>query len=370
MLKYRLQMRFRRSIRLSRLFAAVGWGAVASMACGSAIAADRTAIRQKIQFSSPDEPVDWPTPGPKVSPLSKPFEFLGRGNSVSAVVGPWEFPGPHALPNYPRNARLLEALDHKKNWIYVRSDDLIRAKTLEELFGVRDSGATNKKPKTALERFFEDRRQTRTRDESEETLGEWNRTETKKNHDPGFDPGRDGRSEADANSRLDPLSSRVDPLDSERPLTAGFSVSGNFFGAAQGQGRLNGSGVAGWRDSLSGARRGQNRPDEFRQLLAVPGIANPLLPSFDPLNLQTDTSRQELNPILAQRLGVLPGAGGDALNPFRVFSGPTGSRSSLLGDQGPGVLGSSSLSPAVPVPTETPFTQPKPAVLDFPRRRF
>src|SRR6266480_8016246 len=131
-------MRFAQSTRLSHSIAAVGLAAL--MACISAAAGDRTAVREKIQFSSPNEAVDAPTalPQHRVS-LSRPFEFLDGGNSISGVVEPLVAPATGVLPNTARNARLIEAFDRKKNWVYVRSEDLNRTRTMEETFGVSDS---------------------------------------------------------------------------------------------------------------------------------------------------------------------------------------------------------------------------------------
>jgi len=104
--------------------------------------------------------------------------------------------------------------------------------------------------------------------------------------------------------------------------------------------------------------------------LAVPGSVNPLLPNFDPINLQVDTTRQALNPVIAPRLGELPGGGGDALDPLRNVGSTDPGRFSALSDPGARVLGPSSLAPAVAPPAGTPYIQPRPTVLEFPRRKF
>ena len=332
-------MRFAKTTRMNHSIAAVGLAA-ALTACISGAAGDRTPVREKIQFSSPSEVVDAPAALPQDRLLlSRPFEFLERGNSISGVVEPLVAPAPAALPNYSLNARLLEALDRKKNWIYVRSEDLDRDQKMGEVFGLRDSSRSDKKPRTALEIFFEDRGQRPTRD-------------------------RDDQVGANANSRFD------NSFESTRTLTAGFLLPMDFSGISQSQGRLRDSRNSGLSDPLSTGRGGQNHADEFQKLLAVPGAINPLAPGFDPIKLQVDTTSQTLNPVTAQRPGALQPAAGDVLNPPRSLSDSIGSPSSLLGDPNARVLGQSSLSPAVAAPTETPHAQPKPTVTEFPRRRF
>jgi hypothetical protein len=154
-----------------------------------------------------------------------------------------------------------------------------------------------------------------------------------------------------------------------RPMTAGFSLPSTLFGNPQEQGRLNESHDVDFRNSFSASWGSQDRPDEFRKLLTVRGSFNPLVSSFDPINLQLDTTRRELNPVTAPRAGEFSGVGGDALDVLRSVGTPSGSRSSLF-DQGANVLGPSSLSPAVFAPSEPPVSQRMPTVLEFPRRRF
>src|SRR2546429_4848699 len=68
---------------------------------------------------------------PRDDLVSRPFEFLDRDNSISGVVEPLVAPATGALPNTARNARLIEAFDRKKNWVYVRSEDRSEEHTSE-----------------------------------------------------------------------------------------------------------------------------------------------------------------------------------------------------------------------------------------------
>ena len=353
-------MRFAQKSRLGRFLAAVGCAVAAWWACVLAIAADRPPVREKIQFSSPGNPTDSPTARPRDDLVSRPFEFLDRDNSISGVVEPLVAPATGALPNTARNARLIEAFDRKKNWVYVRSEDLNRTRTMEETFGLRDAAGGDRKPRTALENFFEDRGQKPLRDRTRETAGEWKGTGAKQDTS-GFD--RDDRTGANAIVHFD------SPFDTKRTLAAGFSLPGDFWRTAPGPGRLDNFDNGGLGDSFSSERDRQNRSDEFRKLLSVPGSLNPLVPRFDPINLQVDMTRQVLNPVTAQRLGELPGVGGDFLNPLRSGE-PLGNRSALFDIQSVGSLGPSSLSPAVTAPTGPSYVPLKPAQSEFPRRKF
>ena len=231
-----------------------------------------------------------------------------------------------------------------------------------EMFGLRDSSRSDKKPRTTLEIFFEDRGQRPPRGRAREAAGEWNRTDAKRDYGSSFD--RDDRTGADASSRFD------NPFDSTRTLTAGFLLPGDFFAVSQSQGRLRDFRNPGLSDSLSSGGGGRDHADEFQKLLAVPGAINPLAPGFDRIHLQVDATGRALNPATAQRSGALPAAAGDVLNPLRSVSGSMSSPSRLLGDPSARVLGQSSLSPAVAAPPETPRAQPTPAVSEFPRRKF
>ena len=161
-------------------------------------------------------------------------------------------------------------------------------------------------------------------------------------------------------------------MDSGRALSYGFVLPSSALATPRGEGRSDNYNYrqAGLGDSLSGAAGDPRRGDDFRRLLAVPGSLNPLVPGIDPINLHMDTTRQELNPVVAQRSSQLPGAGSDALELRHSISTLEGNRSSPWDGQSAAILGPSSLSPAAAAPAPAPFTQAKPTVLEFPRRRF
>src|SRR6185503_12403852 len=130
-------------------------GAV-GLACLAAVAGEATPVREKIQFSGAGDATALPSSRPKDDLLSKPFEFLDRGSSVSGAVAPALAPA--ALPSYQRNSRMLELfeqrLDQKRNWIFGQSADFGRSLTAEEVFSVGAFGGAETKPKTVLENFL------------------------------------------------------------------------------------------------------------------------------------------------------------------------------------------------------------------------
>src|SRR6266550_6441833 len=145
-----------RPTRFRRWRDALGKASAVGLACLAAAAGESKPVREKIQFSGTGDASALPSSRPKEDFVSKPFEFLDRGNSVSGVVAPALAPA--ALPSYQRNSRLLELfeqrLDQKRNWIFGQSADFGRTPTPEEVFNIGAFGGAEAKPKTALENFL------------------------------------------------------------------------------------------------------------------------------------------------------------------------------------------------------------------------
>lgn len=335
----------------------------------SVLGADRPKIREQVQFSAPGEPVEAPVNPRKNEGAAPAFEFLGGGNSISGVVAPLVSPSPSSMPRLNRNPRLMEIVDQRKHWAYVRPQDTQHDPSANEILGVNDSDKLDNRPKSTLEHYFEDRGEK----PSEKRVGKnreaW-KSRDSDGENQGFRPafGLGARGETNGSTRFE------SPWDSTRPVTAGFGFGGGgLFATAPGPGSWNRAPGASAPDGTPGGWGARERDDEFRKLLAVPGSVNPLVPAFDPINLRVDATRQPLNPVIGQTPGGLPaaGAGGGV---FGDLGTPAGSlnRSSLLNDPASRLLGPSSLGPAVaaPGPTRLPMADPKPTILEFPKRPF
>jgi hypothetical protein len=346
----------------SRWRDALGLAGAVGLACLAAVAGEGTPVREKIQFSGSGDASALPSSRPKEDLLSKPFEFLDRGNSVSGVVAPALAPAP--LSSYQRNSRMLELfeqkLDRKRNWIFGQPTDFGRTPTAEEVFNIGAFGGAETKPKTALENYLAGSGPKPGRGHT----GEGGSDGDKRSLDKAssrFD--RDDRSGDEASSPL------TNPYDSSRIFSAGFSLPNEFLGKSAGPARLNDFLNTAPANPGAKARDDRKHAEEFRKLLNFSGPANPLATGLD-LHPGLDTTRQEWNPITAPRLGELPGTGHDAFNPLGAINGPPVSRFNGLDEQTAKMLGPSSLAPAVSAPVESPTRQPTPTVSEFPKRRF
>ena len=320
-------------------------------------------MREKIRFSGAGDAITPPSSRPKDDLLSKPFEFLDRGNSASGVVAPTL--SPVALPSYQRGSQLLELyerrLDQKRNWIFAQPEDFGRAPTAEEVFNIGTFGVAETKPKTVLENFLAGSAPKPGRGHAGQAGSNGDKRSLDK---PGSRIERDDRPGDEVSSPL------TTPYDSTRFLSAGFSLPGDFLGRPAAPARLNDFLNTAPADPIAKARDDRKHADEFRKLLNFSGPANPLTTGLDPIHLGLDLTRQEFNPVTAPRLGELPRIGRDAFNPLGAISSPPGSRFNALDDQTAKILGPSSLAPAVSAPADSPIRQPSPTVLEFPKRKF
>src|SRR5207249_7670888 len=202
---------------------AIGLVTAVGLACCAAVAGDAPPVRERVQFSGPGDVISVPSSRPKDDLLSKPFEFLDRGNSVSGVVAPALAPA--ALPSYQRNSRLLELfeqrLDQKRNWIFGQSADFGRTPTPEEVFNVGAFGGAETKPKTALENFLAGSGPKSGRDHVDRAGSDGDKRSLDK---PSSRLDRDDRPREEVSSSL------TSPYDSSRIMSAGFSFPNDFLG--------------------------------------------------------------------------------------------------------------------------------------------
>lgn len=89
--------------------------------------------------------------------LSGAFRDLNPKSSLEGVMAP---PSPTVSPppqTMVRDPRADEKLDLRKNWIFMKPEDLLKSQSAEEVFNVPefDSDGQQKKKLSALDRFFE-----------------------------------------------------------------------------------------------------------------------------------------------------------------------------------------------------------------------
>jgi len=344
---------------------------VACLHVSAVSAGERTAIGEKINFSGengaglPEQRLDQKQP-------SRPFEFLDRGNSFGGVTEPILAPPTRSLPKGKPDARLWEQferrIEQKRNWIYGRPDDWGRQPTLEEMLsreGQADGGA--KKSRSGLAAFFEERggqKDEPSLRRKEKAFDDLNERDAGKNSSFGREYGGRNHSKDESKTSVG--------FEPERVITAGFGATDGLFNLPSSQGRVADFNSSGRDDFFGQMREQQVRPDEFRKLLGMPLGLNALTPHLDPINLNVDSTRQELNPVTPAGLSTgLPASRAGSLDSLRAVAGPP-TRSSLTGieDSSTRVLGPSSLSPAVAAPGEPRYSQPTPLVLEFPKRKF
>jgi hypothetical protein len=349
-------MIFRKKDGLRRAAMTGSAAAVVCLVTLRLVAGERTAIGQRIQFSGADNAPELPQNRPSDKLPSKPFEFLDRNNSIGGVVAPLTLPTPGSFPNLPTNSKRRELfeqkLDEKRNWIYRTPNDLSHLATVNEMFGVREAETDGRSPKSrkSIERFFESKN---TKPAADMAGDDWIKRDADKANDYNFDP--DKRRSRDIGLRY------TQPIDPGRMMTAGFSLPTDWSSSsATAQKPLNdATGFGSDRSNLLRERLGQ--ADNFKRLLATPGI-NPMAAAFNPVNLRVDTTRQGYSPITP----ILPTQTG----PPTLAGSLSGNDLNPLAEQGTKSLGPSSLSPVVSAPTGPAYLKPSPATVEFPQRKF
>jgi hypothetical protein len=319
---------------------------------------------QQIRITGGTNHLELP-PSRQIHEFSRPSDFLGprlqTGEPGYAPVLP-----PPGASSPILNRQVREYLDQKNNWIFQspKTDD--RDETLKRIFGVKEAefSHTEKKPKSAVERYFESER----------------------NQKPA--PGSDLTNKSQLTSESDSLnglgsegafSFRDRPAGIIPELNPALLFNQNLApdSLSRGVNEPRAFGLPQFGETISqpvtqveDRERAQGQKD-FERLL------NPRQPTVgrwsDPINQQPDATRSILNPITARRPSALPSPSATqaraedplampshaALTPRQDFLSPTRSLP----------IGGSSIAPALTAP-QAPLVQPKPAVLEIPRPKF
>jgi hypothetical protein len=335
---------------------------ILGVATGRCAAAEGSGDR--IQFSEVEVPGGLVQPG--YDPLERAgrFEMLPRGGSMGGVMESAPSAGP-ALQT--PNARMLDLMDQRRNWIHATEFDSGRVLTAEDAMGVRRAGmfGAGSSSRNGLTDFFGS-------DPSGTTGGE--------------------RGEASAVGFQDALK-----LDNYRlgslgggalgAFGTGPSVSGGRRGTAAGG--LSGVERLGGLVPIGGAAVGasvgelnvetdrNSRAGSVRDLLAGPDAIQPLVSGFDPINLRIDTTRQELNPSVPRRsldVGAETGGAAETLNEAWQRAASRSLQPGLvdrLDNLAPDARGGrSSLTPVVRLPSDSRPAQSPLRFGEFPTRKF
>jgi hypothetical protein len=324
---------------------------------------------EKIKISESDGKIELPSKSQKDDILSKPFDFLkSRGDGDGGSLAP------SLPPPFTQRGSLRKDKPEEKHWIQGTSEKFDQEAVLKEIFKIReyDLESLAKKPESSLSGILEsdgnagDKPSEATAPgdplTSHETtpmgrsnVAHRNRTLMEEDSFGSTTP----NSELNLNQLLNPNQMR-DPLATApagmmpAPFRGRFEPMQNRATPLQ-----NGR-----------SRERELRSQEFDKLLGT--RKSFLSPLNDSINSQTDSTRQEMNPITGRKMGE----NGSAINPPGVSDSLTGlngsSRNPLTGftdSLNMRAPGGSSLAPAFTPPPVTPVSQPK-QVFEIPRRKF
>jgi len=311
-------------------------------------AAEADSGGDKIQFSGAADAIRLPESDEANARLSGSMELLERGNSLGGALDrPGGLP-PATTPRQGLSPRLLERLDREKNWVLSRPEDLTRMPTAEEVMQVWDYD---------LDRALGVRGAATDRlaaPSATPQVTPWalnpGRSDSAVVLDYQSNMGARLGGGANIGSRLGSSFGVPSTLTTLLPLTPNPPAP---------ETRVNPLGLT-TTDLFPASQRKQVTP-VIRELLAAPNGLNPLATGFDPINLGTDSTRREINPVTSPSLYDL-GAGQRFDTAFSVpTAGASGnSRPSVLEEMTAKILGPSSLSPALPAPAEPPKLKVKP----------
>jgi hypothetical protein len=280
------------------------------------------------------------------------------------------------------NKKLQQLLEQRSNWIFETEDTAAKPLTSDELFGVVDTSTLldGGKSKGLVERYFEKNRKEQTpsdktsRNGAHDTLdSEDKESATAFDDDPLTNPGfRDRNS-----SRTKDKESGMDNATYSDPRRLPAASGANTGLTLEGKVILPGGSHSGFISAREERlRQDKLQADQRYYQLFHPGEVSPGLGTTgpnDPINQMVDTTRNPLQPTTAPSLTDLDALGNSrANNPFGSapntgFGARQGGLDALLSGR---AFGSSSLSPTLMPPPAPIMVQPKPAVLEIPKRKF
>ncbi len=323
--------------------------AVALMVCARTLGADATPAatpdspaqgRSSLFPALPDDGAESRLPGNR-------FDFMGHGDSSAG--SPMEAPS----MSKPPSARAVELLERRRNWIYSTqtpaSFDISADQTLGNRSG--EDVSWGGKQKGALADFFYDRGTQRTQSAAfeEDSL-------SRSLQVPGYSTPLT-RLDSGLGMPAQNPTLGLTPYQSAAPASANPGAGSSVSGLTSGLG--------------SSPDSGMDVSASVHQLLSSPQSLNPLAGGFDPINLRGDTTRQDLNPTVGNRLSNMRSAPRtvDALleRPTRTLGSDP---AAYLDNINTRTVGSSSLSPTTAPSSEVRAANRPSAFGQFPARKF
>ncbi len=346
----------------------------------------------KIIFSDSSGKSEDSRPETTSADIARRFNFIrksGTPDFSSVEVSP-----PSIQPINPNLSRKLEDyFDQKKNWMFRPQSD--KSTSMEERLGVRESGKFelgNAVRKGAIESYWESREEKTTKSRSTQS-----KTKSKSGEDSEVQEGEfEDETETDDESteiKSRNLSISADPREKSDDSTHShlqnyLNPANRMFGADD---RLQEN--ASWRKFDFSARSLSDDNDagkiaekkrmmeahdvDFQQMIQPRNITPSVSGVFDPVNTAKDLTRQESNPFQTFSIGLGSPLGKGSLSPSQPLMSTVPSfirppSEVSLAES----LGNRITSPAVPGNLLTPpaistfKNQPKPFVLDFPKRQL
>lgn len=287
------------------------------------------------------------------------LKSMGLDKGASAPSDPiWALPPPPSSSTPLRNPKLQEMIERRKNWIFdtpeMQSQSLMESDPLSAKFGKSST-------KTTVEQYWERENSKlpttrRELDEFSSSIDSDSPSSASSLGASGFEsysltPASLSQSGSLSNSINSILGSRLGSAGSLAPRTS-FAIAPLFEPPT--------AGLA--KDPLAE----RIKADDFERILRPSSMSASKAPNNDPINSALDTTRQSIQPIAPGGFEDLASTPGLPLSPDRPKS-PTFMGSLDLPAARPG---GSSLNPAFATGANSSWVQPKPAVLEFPKRRF
>lgn len=285
--------------------------------------------------------------------------------------------------NVFRNKKLQEWIDQQSNWIFINEpagNKFFTSEGMQDKLDASFSG-NNGRSKLTIDKYFESLQKDQNPSDKKlngknlkSTASELNENSNSllpdDNNSSSKAPNKSSLPLSDFNNRS--LDSKLDP--GKLPINQGVDL-GAIPEVKESLSSLYRSGMMSSREERLYQEHLQSERNFYQMLHPGEKLPASLLPSGqnDPINQMVDTSRSSVQPVTAPTMDELDATGksrGSGI--FNASANLPQSRSTSYNDMlNAKVFGSSSLSPTAinPAPSSY-YVQPKPAILEIPKRKF